>query len=53
MHPTPIQHLEMLTSHLPELEIPQKTISYVKDIDYKYVNSIKFDFKKSAPKERL
>lgn len=53
LHPTPLQHLEMLTNYFPTIELSPETISYVNDIDYKYVNSINFDFKKSEPKERL
>lgn len=53
VHPTPVQHLEMLTKYFPSIPAMPKTISYINDIDYKYVNSIKFDFKKSVPKERL
>jgi len=52
-HPTPNQHLEMLTKYFPNNLSSSTTTSYINDIDYKYVNSIKFDFKKSVPNERL
>jgi hypothetical protein len=52
-HPTPAQHLNMLLDMFPEINISSNTISYINDIDYKYKNSINFNFKKSTPIERL
>lgn len=42
-HPLPIEHLDLVQQHFPHLYIPDNTIQYVKDTEYKLLNGIVFD----------
>jgi len=49
-HPTPIAHLEMVNKYFPHIQISEDTQRWIKDVDYKLIHGIEYQFIASSPK---